>query len=121
MSTPGALVGSVIAAPSITVSPGNQKNTISLNAAITDAEGYDLYFDTVTAQGKQSANVITDVTFPYDHTGLSNGTAYYYTPVAWNDTSQEESDAGTEQSGTPQAGTPPPVGDALVGGLFVIV
>ena len=121
MSTPGALVAAVLDTPAITVSPGNQKNTISLNASITNAEGYDLYWDTVTGLGKQSANVITGVTFPRDHTGLTNGTQYFYAPTAWNDTTLEESDAGTQQSGTPQAGTPPPVGDALVGGLFVTV
>ena len=118
MSTPGALVGVVIGTPEITVSPGNQKNTISLNASITDAEGYDLYWDTTTSLGKQSANVITGVSFPYDHTGLTNGTQYFYTPVAWNDTSQEESDAGTQQSGTPQDPAPP-AASWMVGGLFV--
>ena len=120
MSTPGSLVGTVIDAPEITVSPGDTKNTISLNAAVTDADGYDLYWDTTTGLGKQSANVFTDVTFPKEHTGLTNGTQYFYTPVAWNDTSQEESDVGTQQSGTPQAAAPPSA-EWVVGGLLITV
>ena len=119
MSTPGSLVGTVIDAPNITVSPGDQKNTITW-PAVTSAEGYDLLWDTVSGQGKQSANKITGVTSPYDHTGLTNGVQIFYTPVGWNDTSQEESDAGTQQSGTPQAAAPPSA-EWVVGGLLITV
>lgn len=98
---PGAISG-VISAPVIMIVQGDGENVISW-PNVTDAEGYDLYRDTVTRKGKLSANVFTGVTSPHTDPSLVNNTEYFYVAVAWNDTLLEESNASVEQSGIPQS------------------
>jgi fibronectin type 3 domain-containing protein len=71
------------------------------------ATAYDIFFDTSTGVSTLSQQ-LSSVASPYTHTGLSNGTAYYYVVVARN--GNGASDVSAEVAATPQDGlVAPPI------------
>ncbi len=84
--------------------PGNAQVTLTWD--VESGSTYDLYWST-TPGGGTNGNQITDVTAPYTHTGLTNGTDYYYVLTATNHFGT--SFPTQEQSATPMQ-TPPPTG-----------
>lgn len=85
-------------APSInSVAPGNQQTLLSWNP-VAGATSYNLYWSTVSGGGT-SGTKITNVTSPYQHTGLTNGTTYYYVLTAVS--------AAGESNPSAQVGTTP--------------
>ncbi len=95
----------------ITVSPDDGQTTITFTA-VTGATSYNIYWDTqagvTTARnGRSSArvgNLISGATSPYTHTGLTNGTTYYYIITSAN--GNQESAPSAEYSMAPSAGIP---------------
>lgn len=83
--------------PVITVTPGDSQNTIALDSGGIGADSYALKWGTVSGS---RTNTIDPVTLPYNHTGLTNGTPYYYSLLAINGGGSTES---AEVSGTPAA------------------
>jgi len=81
----------------ISVTPGDTQNVIALTSGGVGATSYNLKWGTVA--GTRS-NEIVGVTLPYTHTGLTNGTTYYYSVVAVNGAGSTES---AEVSGVPVA------------------
>ncbi|MCZ6691590.1 MAG: hypothetical protein O7H41_18550 [Planctomycetota bacterium] len=51
-------------------------------AAVTYATGYNIYFSTSPGVTKSSGTLLMPVTRPHLHTGLTNGTTYYYVVTA---------------------------------------
>lgn len=89
--------------------PGDQKVTLSWTNS-TGATSYRLYWRDTLPQGgggvtPSNGQQILSVSNPYTHTGLTNGTTYYYIVVAVND--RGESLASSEISVIPNP-TPPP-------------
>lgn len=85
-------------APSLMgVTPANQQNTISWNP-VAGATSYNLYWSTTSGAGA-SATKIANVVSPYVHTGLTNGTTYYYSVTAVS--AAGESGHSGELSATP--------------------
>jgi len=101
----GAVQSDGLGTPTITdVAAGDEQNTITFSA-VAGATGYNLYWKTSATVTKLNGTLITGVTSPYQHTGLSNSTTYYYVATAEDD--ESESDESNEDSGTPQAGASP--------------
>jgi alpha-tubulin suppressor-like RCC1 family protein/fibronectin type 3 domain-containing protein len=90
---PGAPTG-------VSATAGNGQVTISWSA-VSGATSYNLYWSTVTGVTKASGTKIAGVSSPYTHTGLANGTAYYYVVTAVN--------AGGESAESAQVGATPQV------------
>ncbi len=65
----------------LSAAAGNATNSISW-AASSGATSYNLYWSTATGVNKTNGTQITGVTSPYSHTGLANGTSYYYVVTA---------------------------------------
>lgn len=84
------------------IAEGNGQNTISWDAEY-GASSYNLYWSTSTGVNKVNGTKISNVTSPYVHAGLTNGTTYYYVVTAVN--SFGESGESNEMQGTP--GAPP--------------
>jgi formylglycine-generating enzyme required for sulfatase activity len=83
----------------VRVNPGNKKITISWNS-VSGATGYTIYWATDTGVSKTNyEGVISDAVSPYTHTGLTNGTTYYYVVTAEN--SYGESHESSTVSATP--------------------
>lgn len=96
----GELVPRIVPNPACVA--GDAENTLTwdeANGFIT----YDLYFSTSTPVTTGDTK-ITGITSAYVHTGLSNGTQYYYAIVAQND--EGESPLSSEVSGTPVSSGP---------------
>lgn len=97
--------GSLVVHPSPPAAPtnvaataGNLKNTLTWTAS-AGATSYNLYWAPINGQGK-SGTKISGVTSPYEHTGLTNGTYYYYTIAAEN--SGGEGSVSTEVYSIPE-------------------
>jgi uncharacterized delta-60 repeat protein len=88
----------------VTATAGNGEATITWSA-VTGATSYHIYWST-SPNVSTSDTKIAGTTSPYIHTGLSNGTAYYYVVTAEN--SHGESAVSNEASTTPQAVGQPP-------------
>jgi glucosylceramidase len=89
--------------PTITVTPGNAQNTVTLGkappsngAAITQ---YNLYRSTTSGAETLFQSNVSLTNGQYVDTSLTNGTAYYYTMTAVN--SAGEGPQSTEKSGVP--------------------
>ena len=102
--TPGALSATVTAVGTIqSVLAGDTLNRVYFSS-VADATTYTIYWK--TSAGVTLADTqITGVTSPHSHTGLSNGTTYYYAYTAT--VAGIESALSNELSGTPEAATPP--------------
>ena len=102
--TPGAFEATSTNEPVLTsVSASDQQNTISFST-VPGASSYNLYWKTSSGV-TISDTKITGATSPHSHTGLSNGTTYYYVATAVVDS--VETDISNELYGTPFVPTPP--------------
>lgn len=68
---------------SMSAVPGDAENTISWNDVST-ATGLNLYWSTIPGVTKANGNLIADVTSSFVHTGLINGTTYFYVVTSFN-------------------------------------
>jgi fibronectin type 3 domain-containing protein len=89
----------------VTATAGNTKATISWNS-VSGATSYNIYYATSPGVSKTTGAKVANATSPYDVTGLTNGTTYYFVVTAVN--SSGESDVSAEKSAIPTSGTPPP-------------
>lgn len=78
--------------------PGNSKVTLTWTA-VAGATSYNLYWSTTTGVTPATGTQISGVSSPYVHTGLTNGTTYYYVVTA--STGALEGPASAEASATP--------------------
>ena len=72
--------------------------------SVTNADSYNIYWSTDSGVTTGTGIPIYDVTSPYTHTGITNGTPYYYIVTAVN--AGGESEASDEVSATPQIPAP---------------
>jgi subtilisin family serine protease/PKD repeat protein len=79
---------------------GNAFNVVSWNAVQGSAR-YDLYWSTLPTVSKSTGTKIAGISSPYVHTGLANGTTYYYVVTAANTTGESPDSAVV--SAKPQA------------------
>ena len=89
----------------VTAMPGNGQVTIAWTAQ-TDATSYNIYWSTTPGVTTTSGTKITGATSPYIHSGLTNGTTYYYVVTSVN--KDGESAPSSEVSAT--LGQPAPTG-----------
>jgi len=71
------------ASPTVTATPGDEQVTISWGS-VDGATSYNIYWSTAAGVTKGIGTKISDVTSPYVHSGLTNGSAYYYVVTAEN-------------------------------------
>jgi len=67
----------------VTVLSGAEGNILSWNA-LTEADGYNLYWSTEPRASTTARTLIENVSSPYMHTGLTVGQDYYYVLVSVN-------------------------------------
>jgi hypothetical protein len=89
----------------VTATAGNAKATISWNS-VSGATSYNIYYATSAGVTKTTGAKAANATSPYDVTGLTNGTTYYFVVTAVS--SGGESNVSAEKSATPSSGTLPP-------------
>jgi hypothetical protein len=107
ISTEASLSGTPPTAPTgVDAIQGNAQVTISWSN-VSDATSYNLYWSTSSGVSPANGTKIANVTSPYTHTGLRNGTTYYYVVTAVN--SYGESPASIQVSATPSATGIPPI------------
>ena len=101
----GGSGGSRPSAPhTLAVFPGDGDAILTWNL-VSSASSYTVYWDTAPGVTKATGTAIPNVMAPYTHTGLANGTTYYYIVTARN--SAGESGASVEASAIPFAGPGP--------------
>jgi fibronectin type 3 domain-containing protein len=88
----------------VDATPGDGIVTIAW-PPVAGAASYDLYWSTVSGVAQVSGTRIPNVTSAYVHTGLANGTTYYYVIVAFNMIG--ESPPSAQVSASPKAPPPP--------------
>jgi fibronectin type 3 domain-containing protein len=104
-STGGGDVPTVPTAPTaVQATPGNQQVSISWTNS-SGATSYNLYWSTTSGVTPVNGTKITSATKPYVHTGLTNGTQYYYVATAVNATG--ESVASSQVTAIPATNPPP--------------
>jgi hypothetical protein len=90
------------AAPSaptnVSATAGDGQVTLSWNT-VSGATRYNIYWSTSQGVTKMTGTKISNISRPYAHTGLTNGTTYYYVVTAEN--SYGESDESSEVSAKP--------------------
>ncbi|MCD6359901.1 MAG: DUF1566 domain-containing protein, partial [Armatimonadetes bacterium] len=84
----------------VTATAGDEQVTISWEN-VSGATSYNIYWATSSGVTKSTGTKITNVSSPYTHTGLTNGTTYYYIVTAEN--SYGESDESSEVNAESQA------------------
>ena len=95
--------GAAVGIPSgLAATAGNGQNTVSWSP-VTGATGYNLYWGSSSGVSKSNGTKIAGVQSPYTHSGLTNGTPYYYVVTAHDATS--ESAESTQASATPSPGS----------------
>ncbi len=105
-ATPPPVTPSAPSSPvNIKAAPGDKLNTIIWDN-VTGANSYNLYWSASAGATKATGTKLANVTSPYSHTALTNGTTYYYVVTAVN--SNGESAESAEASATPTAAPVPP-------------
>ncbi|NTV37579.1 MAG: fibronectin type III domain-containing protein [Anaerolineales bacterium] len=89
----------------VTATAGNAKATINWNN-VSGATSYNIYYATSAGVTKTTGAKVANASSPYDVTGLTNGTTYFFVVTAVN--SAGESDVSAEKSAVPTSGAPPP-------------
>lgn len=90
-----------------TVTPTAGNGQVTLNwGAVTGATSYNIYWATSSGVNKSNGNKLSSNTKSYSHSGLTNGTTYYYVVTAVNSFG-EGPESSPVVSGTPSSGTPP--------------
>ncbi|MBI5750179.1 MAG: fibronectin type III domain-containing protein, partial [Nitrospinae bacterium] len=79
-------------------SAGNGQVSVSWTS-VSGATSYNIYWSTTSGVTKTTGTKITGGTSPYTHSGLTNGTTYYYVVTAVN--GYGESGESSQVSGTP--------------------
>jgi len=98
-ATPSATGEAPSTPTNVSATGGDEEVTISWDS-VTGATSYNIYWDTYSGISKADyEGVVSDVTSPYTHTGLTNDTTYYYVVTAEN--SYGESDESSEINATP--------------------
>ncbi|HPI91898.1 MAG TPA: fibronectin type III domain-containing protein [Deltaproteobacteria bacterium] len=101
-STPQSATPSVTPPPAaptgVTAAAGNRRVTIAWTE-VPGATSYNMYWSTTAGVTPAAGTKIAGVSNPYLHTGLTNGTTYYYVVTAEND--QGESVPSSQVSCTP--------------------
>ena len=101
-TTPAATIP---AAPTgVSATGGTKQATISWSA-VTGATSYNLYWSTTTGVTTVNGTKISGITSPAVHTGLTDGTTYFYIVTAAS--SAGESAASVQVAATTLAATPP--------------
>jgi len=105
-SSDSITLGSVPSAPTgVTATAGNGQVSVSWSS-VSGATSYNIYWSTTSGVTKTTGTKLTGTTSPYTHTGLTNGTTYYYVVTAENSAGQ--STESSEVSETPSLTPPPP-------------
>jgi len=81
----------------VSATPGDGQVTISWDT-VSGATSYNIYWAKSAGVSKSTGTKISNASSPYTHTGLTNGTIYYYVVTAEN--SYGESDESSEVSAT---------------------
>ncbi len=111
-TTPAATIP---AAPTgVNATGGTKQATISWSA-VTGATSYNLYWSTTTGVTTVNGTKISGITSPAVHTGLTDGTTYFYIVTAAN--SAGESAASVQVAATTLAATPPTTAPAAPTGV----
>ncbi len=93
------------AAPaSVSAVSGNAQVTIDWNSDVLGATSYNLYWSTTAGVTKATGTKVAGATAPFVHTGLTNGTTYYYVVTAVGAGGEGVESAQT--SATPQVPVP---------------
>ncbi|MGZ8450364.1 MAG: fibronectin type III domain-containing protein, partial [Candidatus Deferrimicrobiaceae bacterium] len=89
------------AAPSLTSATAGTAKATLVWGPVTGATSYNVYYGTATGVTKATGTPINGVTSPYDVTGLTNGTPYFFIVTAQG--AGGESAASGERTATPTA------------------
>lgn len=82
-----------------------------------DANSYNIYYGIAANITKTNGAKIANVTSPYVHTGITNGTAYFYIVTAEDATT--ESEASMEANATPLVPTTSTTAVDMGGGISI--
>jgi len=111
-ATTNAPPPAVPAAPAgIVATGGSNQVTVSWNP-VSGATSYNLYWSATLGVTPATGTKVAGATSPYVHTGLPDGTAYYYVVTAANGT--VEGPASAQATATTQTAPPPPIDGAAL-------
>ena len=104
-ATPAAAAAAPPAPTGLTATPGDGQNTIAWSP-VGGATSYNVYWATAAGVTPATGTRIANATAPLLHTGLMDGTGYFYVVTAVN--AIGEGAASTEVNATPVAPVSPP-------------
>ena len=99
----GPITASSFSPTGVTATAGNAQVTISWTS-VTGATSYNIYWSTTTGVTKTTGTKILNATNPFTHTGLTNGTTYFYVVTAVD--ANGESAESAQVSATPTSTAP---------------
>jgi hypothetical protein len=101
----GSETNTALPAPQNVLSAGGNGQAYLSWKDVSGATTYNIYWSTTTGVDKQSGTKFSVAASPYYHSGLNNGTSYYYVVTAVNQ--YGESTESFEVSASPGQFTPP--------------